>query len=55
MNKLDAIKYLIDNDKSYDEWSEAGMYHIIVDIIEFDKDEFSKEELDELLKKAIEF
>ena len=29
MNKLEAIEYLITNDISFDEWSEAGMWHAV--------------------------
>lgn len=53
MNKMEALKYLIDTNTSYtDEWTEAGMYHALKDIIESKKEEFEKEELDVLLQNA---
>ena len=55
MNKIEALKYLIEFDVSSDEWSEAGMYHAVKDVIESEEVKFSTEELDILLERAAEF
>ena len=52
MNKIEALNYLENNRKDYDEWSGAGMSYIFGDIIKSNKNEFTKEELDILLEKA---
>jgi len=52
MKKIEAIEYLVANNVYQDEWSGAGMYHAVEDIIESKDVDFSKEYLDELLKKA---
>lgn len=53
---MSSLKYLIKTGPSYtDEWTEAGMYHIIKDVINGKQEEYSKKELDELLVKASNF
>jgi hypothetical protein len=55
-NKIEALEYLVKIGPDYhDEWTEAGMYHSLCEIIESKKNVFTKEKLDELLKKASEF
>lgn len=55
MNKLEALNYMIDNSKSYDEWSEAGLGNAMVDIIKSSDEYFEKEYLDELIEKAYNY
>jgi len=50
MNKMEALKYLVENDVIYDEWSQAGMYSALEKVIESEK-----EELDKLLEEASTF
>lgn len=52
MNKLEAVKYLVKHNEHNDEWSGAGMYIIIEEVINDSKEFFTKEELDTLLEKA---
>jgi len=53
MNKLEALKYLVKiGPEWYDEWTEAGMYHILCKIINSEDEFFTKELLDDLLKEA---
>jgi len=52
-NQIDALKYLIEIGPSYtDEWTEAGMYHILSKIIMDGSRRYEKEELDELLNQV---
>jgi hypothetical protein len=51
MDKLEAIKYLIEHEFNGDEWQEAGMYHAIKEVIEF-KGFISNNHLDRLLKQV---
>lgn len=55
MNKLEALKYLIDNNVYYDEWRGAGMYEALSTVIKSEEEIFTQEYLDDLLKKASEF
>lgn len=55
MNKLEALNYMVDNDKSYDEWSEAGLANVLSDIIKSSEIHFEKEYLDKLLEKAYKY
>lgn len=54
-NKIEALHYLVDNNVYGDEWSGAGMYHSVRDVIKSDEDSFTKEFLDNLLKEAKDF
>jgi hypothetical protein len=55
-NKLDALKYLIETGPSHtNEWTEAGMYNIIKEIILDELKRYTKEELDILLERASNF
>lgn len=54
-NRLESIKYMIDNEVYGDEWSGAGMYEAIVKIIKSDKEDFMESFLIELLDKASKF
>jgi hypothetical protein len=52
-NKLDALKYLVETGPLHtDEWTEAGMYHVLSEVILELPKRYEKKELDELLKKA---
>lgn len=55
MNKIEALKYLVQNNVYCDEWSGAGMYHALSIVIESLEDSFTKEYLDGLLENASEF
>ena len=62
-NQMDALKYLVETGPSHiNEWTEAGMYHILKEVIvahgcgycsilEGEK-RYTKQELDSLLKRA---
>ena len=52
---MEALKYLVKNSVYGDEWTGAGMYEELVKIIESDKNEYTKEELDALLREAENF
>lgn len=54
MEKLKAIEYLVSNDKENDEWSGAGMWHAVVDVITRSQNP-TKEHLDMLLQEAENF
>lgn len=54
-DKLNAIKYLVENNVYDNEWSGAGMYLAIEDVINNDTEWFEESYLDHLLKKAAEF
>lgn len=54
-DKLDSIKYLVENNVYDNEWSGAGMYHAVEDVINNDAGWFEKSYLDHLLKNASEF
>ena len=53
-DKLEAIKYLVDNSEYHDEWSGAGMWEAVVEVMTFDG-VITQEYLKELLKKAEHF
>ena len=51
--QIDALKYLVETGPSnINEWTEAGMYHILSKIIMDGSRRYIKEELDELLEQA---
>lgn len=55
-NKIDAVKYLVKNGPEYtDEWTEAGMYHILCKVIDSEEETFNKNLLDDLLKEATNY
>ncbi len=52
-NQIDALKYLVETGPSnINEWTEAGMYHILSKIIMDGSRSYIKEELDELLEQT---
>tara|TARA_S200002703_G_scaffold1341_1_gene2332 strand:- start:4428 stop:4616 length:189 start_codon:yes stop_codon:yes gene_type:complete len=52
-NQMDALKYLVETGpENINEWTEAGMYHILSKIIMDGSRRYKKEELDELLNQA---
>ena len=54
-NKIDSLKYLVETGPKYiNEWTEAGMYHILRKVILEDKEteRYTKEMLDALLVTA---
>jgi len=52
-NKIGALKYLIDIGPEYiNEWTEAGMYDILCEVINSEDSEFDQNYLDSLLKRA---
>ncbi len=53
--KMGAVKYLVKNDVYCNEWSGAGMFTAIQDVINSHKLIFTKAYLDELLDKASNF
>ncbi len=53
--KLEAIEYLCDNGSNSNEWSEAGMYHMISEIVKSETEVFTKDYLDSRIKIADEF
>lgn len=54
--KLEAIEYLCDNGPTNsNEWTDAGMYHMIREIVKSESDTFTKEYLDSRIKIADEF
>lgn len=55
MNREDALKYLVHHAVDCDEWSGAGMYNALREVILFAGDSFEQEYLDSLLVKAEEF
>jgi hypothetical protein len=55
-NKIEALEYLVKIGPEYiDEWTEAGMYHSLCEIIESNEKIFTKKYLDNLLKQASEY
>ena len=57
LNKLEAIEYLVKEGPeylsqtgSYNEWSEAGMFHAVRKIIESNKEIYNPNELDEIIE-----
>jgi hypothetical protein len=55
-NQLDALKYLVETGPAHhNEWTEAGMYHILSEVILNEPKRYTKEELDMLLDKATKF
>ena len=52
MNKLDALKFLCENDPSYDEWSSAHMCSILINMILSVRTEFDEKYLLMLLKEV---
>ena len=55
MDKMEALKYLIENSVYCDEWTGAGMYVELKEIIESDKEEYTEKELDKALERANDF
>lgn len=52
-SKWEAVQYLVQNNEYNDEWSGAGMYEIIAEVVEkLENTFFTKEILDKLLEKA---
>lgn len=51
MTKLEEIEYLVANDKYSNEWTGTGMWEAVLTVMG-NTMEFSKEELDRLIKKA---
>ena len=52
-NKIDALKYLVETGPKYiNEWTEAGMYHILRKVILQETKRYKKEMLDALLVYA---
>ena len=52
-NKIDALKYLVETGPKYiNEWTEAGMYHILRKVILEETERYTKEMLDALLVTA---
>lgn len=55
-NQIDALKYLVETGPTHiNEWTEAGMYHILSKVILENMKRYTKQELDELLKEASNF
>lgn len=55
-NKLGAIKYLCNKGPRYsNEWTEAGMYHIISDVIHSKNILFTTKYLEKLIDEASNF
>ena len=53
--KIEAIDYLIANNKYANEWSGAGMYEAVVEVWKSEADEFEVRYLEDLLTKAENF
>jgi hypothetical protein len=54
--KLEAITYLCNNGPSFsNEWTEAGMFNMICEIVNSENEIFTKEYLDSRIKIADEF
>ena len=52
-NQLDALKYLVETGPTYiNEWTEAGMYSILSEVILEGPKRYTNKELDELLEIA---
>lgn len=51
MTKIEAIEYLVKNDRYSNEWQGAGMWEAVLTIMGNDMD-WDTEHLDELLQKA---
>lgn len=54
MNKLEAIRYLLDNGYRGSEWQEAGLLHAIDDLLECN-DDLTQEFLDRLITISGDF
>lgn len=54
MTKLEALKYLFENDKYRDEWTGAGMWEAVQIVITYKK-KISKKLLNSLLEQAEHF
>jgi hypothetical protein len=56
-NKMEAIEYLIENNRASTEWQEAGMFDAIRTIIKtkYDKAYFTKETLNKFLEEAYNY
>ena len=54
MNKLKAIEYLVGNSVYEEEWSGAGMWQAVEEVMKYKKP-ITEKYLDLLLKKAEEF
>ena len=55
ISKIKALKYIVDNAKTFNEWAEAGAYHAVCTIILSENRRFTEDYLIELLKKAENF
>ena len=52
-NQMDALKYLVETGPdTINEWTEAGMYHILTKVILEGMKRYTKQELDDLLKQV---
>ena len=52
MNKIEALNYIADNGKYWDEWTGAGLADALIEVIRSEDVLFSIEYLDALIKKA---
>lgn len=52
MTKIKAIKYLIENDQYQEEWSGAGMWEAVIEVMKSEEKYLTKHFLDTLLKTA---
>lgn len=52
MNKIEALNYIADNVKYWDEWTGAGLAEIFIEVIKSEDTLFSVEYLDALIEKA---
>jgi hypothetical protein len=55
MTKIQALQYLVDNSVYGNEWQGAGMWEAVRSIMENTNDDWAKETLDMLLKRAEDF
>jgi len=52
-NQIDSLKYLVETGPTHiDEWTEAGMYHILSKVILENARRYTKQELDKLIQEA---
>jgi len=55
MKKLEAIEYLIEHSVYGNEWSGAGMWHAVMEVMRHKNTGISKDFLDKQLQAASEF
>ena len=48
--KIDAIKYVVKNGSNYDEWSEAYLYQLVVEIINSKQRTFDSKQLNKVME-----